>query len=40
MCNGRGYLLFDDFYPADLSAEANRQIYRFVAEEPDRTSHF
>ncbi len=40
LCNGRGYLLFEDFYPADLIAAARRRIYQLVTQEPGRTSHF
>ncbi len=40
LCNGRGYLLLEDFYPARLVAAARERIYRLVQEEPDRTSHF
>ncbi len=40
LCDGRGYAVLEDFYPANLIAAAREQTYRLVNEEPDRTSHF
>ena len=40
LCDGQGFLLLEDFFPPALVEAARERIYRLVAEEPDRTSHF
>lgn len=40
LCQGRGYLLLEDFYGPDLVEEARARIYHLVDTEPHRTSHF
>ena len=40
LCDGRGYLLLEDFYRPSLIAEARDRIYHLIEEEPHRTSHF
>ena len=40
LCDGRGYVVLEGFYSADLIEAARCRIYELVAEEPDRTSHF
>lgn len=40
LCGGRGFVVVEDFYPADLVDAARRRVYDLVRTEPDRTSHF
>lgn len=40
LCEGSGYVVFEDFFAAELVQSARESIYRLVAEEPGRTSHF
>ena len=40
LSTGRGYLLFENFFSAELIAEARRSIYQLARSEPDRASHF
>ncbi len=40
LCDGRGYLILEDFYAPELIAAARERIYRLLDQEPDRTSHF
>lgn len=40
LCEGRGYVIFEDFFALELVQSARERIYRLVGEEPGRTSHF
>ena len=40
LCHGCGFIVLEDFFPADLVAAARDEIYRLVEQEPNRTSHF
>lgn len=40
LCEGSGYVVFEDFFAAELVQSARESIYRLVAQEPGRTSHF
>ncbi len=40
LCDGPGYLILEDFYPASLIRAARDRIYELVSEQPSRTSHF
>ncbi len=40
LCDGRGYLILEDFYPTALIESARARVYSLVDSEPGRTSHF
>ena len=40
LCEGSGYVVIEDFFAAELVQSARESIYRLVAAEPGRTSHF
>lgn len=40
LCEGSGYVVFEDFFDSELVRSARERIYRLIAEEPGRTSHF
>ncbi len=40
LCDGQGFLVLRDFYPASLIRSARNLVYQLVETEPSRTSHF
>ncbi len=40
LSTGRGYLLFERFFPQETIDEARRLTYRLARDEPDRAAHF
>ncbi len=40
LCHGTGFLVFENFFPEEMTSIARSRIYQLLSEEPQRTAHF